>query len=714
MKDTKQVTVQIGNKTITLETGLLARQAGGAVTIREGDTVLFAAATMSSSVREGIDYFPLQVEYREKFYASGKFPGGYFKRESRPSEKETLTARFTDRPLRPLFPSWLRNDVQIISMLLSADGQNEPDVLNITAASAALMLSEIPFDGPVAGVRIGRIGGRFVVNPTIAEMAQSDLDLIYAGNREMPIMIEGAANEISEDDMLAAMREAHGYVLRLLDAQLELRRQMGLPEKKRPEPAPESPILTAARAAIGETLAEALLIPGKLERQARVEALKAELKQRLTAENPSLSEEAFRAAFDALEIETVRRNFLERGLRPDGRGADEIRPLYAQVGLLPRAHGSALFSRGETQALGTVTLGTGSDVQELDAITGGETKKSFMLHYNFPPFSVGECGRMGPVGRREIGHGALAERSLEPVIPKDYPYTIRVVSEILGSNGSSSMASVCVGTLALMDAGVPIRKPVAGISIGLFSSPAKSQTVVDIIGAEDHCGDMDFKVAGTRDGITGFQVDLKIPGLPWPMVEEAFRKARQARLQILDFMQSVLPAPRAELSPYAPRIRTMNIPVDKIGALIGPGGKNIRRITEISGTQIDIMDDGTVQIFSTNEAGMELAVREISLLTAEAQEGQIYNGTVTGIKPFGAFVEIFPGTDGLVHISEMADFRINNIEDICKVGDRMWVKCIGVDERGRIKLSRREALRDRAREAEEAAKKASGETPKSS
>jgi polyribonucleotide nucleotidyltransferase len=714
MKDTKQVTVQIGNKTITLETGLLARQAGGAVTIREGDTVLFAAATMSSSVREGIDYFPLQVEYREKFYASGKFPGGYFKRESRPSEKETLTARFTDRPLRPLFPSWLRNDVQIISMLLSADGQNEPDVLNITAASAALMLSEIPFDGPVAGVRIGRIGGRFVVNPTIAEMAQSDLDLIYAGNREMPIMIEGAANEISEDDMLAAMREAHGYVLRLIDAQLELRRQMGLPEKKRSDPAPESPILTAARAAIGETLAEALLIPGKLERQARVEALKAELKQRLTAENPSLSEEAFRAAFDALEIETVRRNFLERGRRPDGRGADEIRPLYAQVGLLPRAHGSALFSRGETQALGTVTLGTGSDVQELDAITGGETKKSFMLHYNFPPFSVGECGRMGPVGRREIGHGALAERSLEPVIPKDYPYTIRVVSEILGSNGSSSMASVCVGTLALMDAGVPIRKPVAGISIGLFSSPAKSQTVVDIIGAEDHCGDMDFKVAGTRDGITGFQVDLKIPGLPWTMVEEAFRKARQARLQILDFMQSVLPAPRAELSPYAPRIRTMNIPVDKIGALIGPGGKNIRRITEISGTQIDIMDDGTVQIFSTNEAGMELAVREISLLTAEAQEGQIYNGTVTGIKPFGAFVEIFPGTDGLVHISEMADFRINNIEDICKVGDRMWVKCIGVDERGRIKLSRREALRDRAREAEEAAKKASGETPKSS
>ena len=514
--------------------------------------------------------------------------------------------------------------------------------------------------------------------------------------------------------MLAAMREAHGHVVRLIDAQLELRRLMGLPEKKAPEAPPESPVLATARAAMGDALADALLIPGKLERQNRVEAVKAELKERLAAAHPSVSEEEFRAVFDALEIETVRKNFLERGRRVDGRGPDEIRPLYAQVGVLPRAHGSALFSRGETQALGTVTLGTGSDVQEMDAITGGPTKKSFMLHYNFPPFSVGECGRMGPVGRREIGHGALAERSLEPVIPKEYPYTIRVVSEIMGSNGSSSMASVCVGTLALMDAGVPIRKPVAGISIGLFTSPQKSQTVVDIIGAEDHCGDMDFKVAGTRDGITGFQVDLKIPGLSWAMVEEAFRKARQARHQILDFIQSVLPAPRPALSPYAPRIHTMTIPVDKIGALIGPGGKNIRRITEISGTQIDIMDDGTIQIFSTNEAGMEIAIREISMLTAEAQEGQIYNGTVTGIKPFGAFVEIFPGTDGLVHISEMADFRINNIEDICKVGDRMWVKCIGVDERGRIKLSRREALRDRAKQAENEASKASGETPKQS
>ncbi len=367
-------------------------------------------------------------------------------------------------------------------------------------------------------------------------------------------------------------------------------------------------------------------------------------------------------------------------------------------------HGSAVFNRGETQALGTVTLGTGSDCQDMDAITGGATKKTFMLHYNFPPYSVGECGRLGSTNRREIGHGALAERSLERVIPKDYPYTVRVVSEIMGSNGSSSMASICVGTLALMDAGVPIKKPVAGISIGLFTSPTKSETVVDILGTEDHCGDMDFKVAGTRDGITGFQVDLKIRGLEWNMVEDAFRKAKKARGQILDFMATVIAEPRAELSAYAPRIHTVTIPVDKIGALIGPGGKNIRRITEVTGTQIDITDDGTVKIFSTDGAGMEMAIREVSMLTAEAQEGQIYNGTVTGIKPFGCFVEIFPGTDGLVHISELADFRVNVVEDICKMGDQMWVKCIGVDDRGRIKLSRREAMREKDAEAK-------GQTP---
>ncbi len=699
MKDTTTVKVTIGDKTITLESGLLARQAGGSVTLTLGETVLFSAATMASSVREGIDYFPLTVEYREKFYASGKYPGGFFKRESRPSEKEILTARFTDRPLRPLFPEGLRNEVQIVNTLLSADGENESDILSITAASAALTLSEMPFMGPIAGVRVGRVAGRFIVNPTQKEQAESDLDLIYAGSRDLPIMIEGAGDEVQEADLVAAMRVAQEACTKLVDAQLELRKAMGLPEKKVVLDSVESPLLHTAREISGVTLASVLLIPGKQDRQNAVSALKTELKAKLLEKNPEMTSEQFRSAFDLLEIETVRKNFLEKGKRPDGRGADDLRPLYAQVSLLPRVHGSALFNRGETQALGTVTLGTGSDAQDMDAITGGASKKTFMLHYNFPPYSVGETGRFGATGRREIGHGALAERSLERVIPKDYPYTVRVVSEIMGSNGSSSMASICVGTLALMDAGVPITKPVAGISIGLFTSPAKSETVVDILGTEDHCGDMDFKVAGTRDGITGFQVDLKIRGLAWNLVEDAFRKAKAARAKILDYMATVIPATRAELSPYAPRIHTVMIPVDKIGALIGPGGKNIRRITEITGTQIDITDDGTVKIFSTDGAGMEMAIREVSMLTAEAQEGQIYNGTVTGIKPFGCFVEIFPGTDGLVHISELADFRVNVVEDVCKMGDQMWVKCIGVDDRGRIKLSRREAMREKDAEA---------------
>ncbi len=704
MKDTKQITVAIGDKTLTFESGLLAKQAGGSVCLSQGETMVFSAATMASSIREGIDYFPLQVEYREKFYASGKYPGGFFKRESRPSEKEILTARFTDRPLRPLFPDGLRNEVQIVNTLLSADGINESDVLSITAASAALTLSDIPFMGPLAGVRVGRVEGRFVINPTQKEQAVSDLDLIYAGSRDLPIMIEGAADEVQEADLLAAMRFAQEACTKLVDAQLALRRAMGLPDKKAEEAPAGSPLLDVARQVAGAKLADVLLIPGKQDRQNAVTALKTELKAKLLEKSPDMSTEAFRSAFDQLEIETVRRNFLEKGKRPDGRGADDLRPLYAQTSLLPRVHGSAVFNRGETQALGTVTLGTGSDAQDMDAITGGASKKSFMLHYNFPPYSVGETGRFGATGRREIGHGALAERSLERVIPKDYPYTVRVVSEIMGSNGSSSMASICVGTLALMDAGVPIKKPVAGISIGLFSSPAKSETVVDILGTEDHCGDMDFKVAGTRDGITGFQVDLKIRGLAWNLVEDAFRKAKKARGQILDFMATVIATPRTELSVHAPRIHTVMIPVDKIGALIGPGGKNIRRITEITGTQIDITDDGTVKIFSTDGAGMEMAMREVSMLTAEAQEGQIYNGTVTGIKPFGCFVEIFPGTDGLVHISELADFRVNVVEDICKMGDQMWVKCIGVDDRGRIKLSRREAMREKDAEAK-------GQTP---
>jgi polyribonucleotide nucleotidyltransferase len=655
--------------------------------------------TCTDSPREGIDYFPLQVEYREKYYAAGRFPGGFFKREARPSEKEILTARLTDRPVRPLFPDTYRNEVQINNMVLSADGQNDADVLSIVGASAALVLSRVPFRGPIAGVRVGRVDGKFVINPTHDQRAQSDLDLVYCSTRAMPLMIEGGAKEILEADLLAAMKFGHEACVKIIDAQLELRRKLGLPDKKIAETPADTRLLDAARTHGAPDLMAALEISRKQERDGRIAAIKTALKAQLLTQFPEMTEERFRATFDELEIEIVRTSVLKHGRRIGGRGLAELRPLSAQVGILPRTHGSALFNRGETQALGTVTLGTKSDTQSLDAITGGDTEKKFMLHYNFPPYSTGEVGRLGSTGRREIGHGALAERCLEPVVPCDYPYTIRLVSDIMGSNGSSSMASVCVGTLSMMDAGIPITRPVAGISIGLFSDATKAVLVTDILGAEDHCGDMDFKVAGTRQGITGFQVDLKIPGLRWDLVEGAFQMAKAARMKILDFMQSVIAAPRAELSQYAPRIHTLKIDPEKIGELIGPGGKNIRRITELSGAQIDIEDDGTVSIFATDNNSMQVAIHEVSLITAEAEEGEIYHGTVTGIKDFGAFVEILPGKDGLVHISEMADFRVNRVEDVCKIGDRMWVKCIGIDDRGRVKLSRKQAMHERDQQA---------------
>ncbi len=698
-KNIQAVEVKLGAQTLRIETGLLAQQAAGAVTIRLGDTILLATVTAADKPREGIDYFPLQVEYREKYYAAGKFPGGFFKREARPSEKEVLTARFTDRPIRPLFQKGFHNEVQINNMLLSADGENDADILSIIGASAALTISELPFHGPIGAVRVGRIDGQFIINPTNAERVRSDLDLIYAGNQELPVMIEGDAREISEDDLLAGMRVAHAACQQLVAAQIELRRQMGRADKTVTDlPAPSAGLQAPAYAEARNELAAALTTQGKQARQARIKEIREALQTQLLTDQPELSEEQFRAAFDELEISLVRRQLLEKQQRIDGRGFDEIRPLQGSVGLLPRAHGSALFGRGETQALGTVTLGSDSDSQTLDVITGGperKTEKKFMVHYNFPPYSVGEVGRLGSTNRREQGHGALAERSLEQVMPPDYPYTVRMVSDIMGSNGSSSMASVCVGTLALMDAGVPLVKPVAGISIGLFSDERQAVLVTDINGEEDHCGDMDFKVAGTREGITGFQVDLKILGLPWDVAAQAFEKARLARERILDFMETVIPAPREHLSPYAPRVQVVKINPEKIGELIGPGGKNIRRITDLTNTQIDIDDDGTVHIFSANEANMEMAVREVNLITAEAEEGVIYNGTVTGIKEFGAFVEIIPGKDGLVHISELADFRVKNVEDFCKIGDQMWVKCIGIDERGRVKLSRKAAMREK-------------------
>ena len=706
MENTTKVSAIIGGKEITIETGLLARQAAGSVTVRLADTVLFSAVCHTDAPREGIDYFPLQVDYREKFYAAGQYPGGFFKRETRPSDHETLIARLTDRPIRPLFPEGYYNDVQIMNMLLSADGENDPDVLSVTAASAALHLSEVPFYGPIAAVRIGRINGEWVINPTQKERLQSDLDLMYAGTRDRFLMMEGGADEIPEADFIAAMKRAQEEVVKLIDIQIELRRMLGKPDKVITE-IPQDPEKMDFLRAEGAELRQALMIPGKLERQGKVDEIKAALKVKVQEKWPEFTDNDFLHLFDAYEIETVRSNVLDHNHRIDGRGQFEIRPLSAQVHVLPRPHGSAIFMRGETQSLGTVTLGTKSDAQEIDAITGGAKSKRFMLHYNFPPYCTGEVRKIGGTGRREIGHGALAERSLRPVIPEDYPYTIRVVSDIMGSNGSSSMASVCVGTLALMDAGVPIKAPVAGLSAGLFTTPDESKKIVvtDILGAEDHCGDMDFKVCGTRKGITGFQVDLKIRGLTWDIVEEAIRQTRDARMKILDFIESVLPAPRAELSPYAPRIETVIIPQDKIGALIGKGGETIRGICDTTGAQIDIEeegDKGIVTIFATAGEMMEAAKKAVNAVIAEPEEGMIYEGTVTGIKEFGAFVEILPGQDGLCHISELADKRIGKVEDVCKVGDKMWVKVIAVDDRGRIKLSRKAAMAERDAAAQQA------------
>jgi polyribonucleotide nucleotidyltransferase len=701
MKNTTSVSIELGTKTITMETGLLARQAQGSVTVTQGESMLFSAVTAAKKPREGCDFFPMQVEYREKFYAAGRFPGGFFKREARPSEKEILTARLTDRPIRPLFPKAYQNELQINNAVLCADGQNEPDVLSIVAASAALTLSELPFMGPIAAVRVGRVDGEFVVNPTHEEQTKSDLDLIYAGSRDLPLMIEGSGAEIPEADLLAAMKFAHAFVVKLVDAQLELRAKMGLPEKVVEDP--ESPYAVLAdrmRELKGGELKNLLAVADKQGRDAQVSVLREELKAALTEEEAEMKDEAFFQAFDLFETAMVRSLALDDGKRIGGRAFDELRHLDVQVGLLPRAHGSALFSRGDTQALAAATLGTGDDAQRLDAVTGGVEKKSFLLHYNFPPYSVGEVGRLGSTNRREIGHGNLAERSLREVLPVDFPYSVRLVSEIMGSNGSSSMASVCVGSLALMDAGVPIRDAVAGISIGLISGPDKAELLTDIIGTEDHCGDMDFKVAGTRKGITGFQVDLKIRGLDWNLVEGAFARAKEARAKILDAMGAVIREPRAEMSPYAPRLEVLTIPTDKIGALIGPGGKNIRRITDTYKVQIDIEDDGTVSIFATDGESMNAAKHEVELLSAEAELNKIYHGRVTGVKDFGCFVEILPGKEGLVHISELADFRVNKTEDICKMGDPMWVKCIGIEDNGKIRLSRKAALKEKDDEAQ--------------
>ncbi len=703
---------------ITLSTGSIAQLAHGAVNISVGETNLFVTACVAQTMRPGQDFFPLTVDYREKYAAAGRFPGGFFKREGRPSEKEILTSRLCDRPCRPLFPEGFLNEVQIIGQLLSTDLTNEPDILMVNGASAALSISEIPWGGPIACVRVAEIDGQFVANPTVEQMFSSSLDLIYVGTEKEMLMIEGSADQIPEERFIEALAFGQQAIQPIIKAIKELVALCGKPKATFAlvGATPEARAIIE-RVVPAQRISEAIFGLDRPIRTANVKVLKEEAKAALIAElgEGKFTDVDLNVVFEDLQYKAYRKTVLERGLRSDNRDAKSLRPLTAEVGVLPRVHGSAMFQRGDTQNIAITTLGPTKDAQSMDGLTGGATSKSFILHYNFPPFSVGEAGRFIGPGRREIGHGALAERSLVPVLPPEdiFPYSIRVVSEIMASNGSTSMASICGGCLSLMDAGVPIIAPVAGISCGLMTenapdgSIAKWTTITDILGEEDHFGDMDFKLAGTTKGITGFQLDLKIPGLPFEIAKTAIFQARDARIEILKVMLASLPAPRKDLSTYAPRIQTIQIDPEKIGLLIGPGGKTIRRIVETTGAQIDISDDdsGKVFVYSNNSEAMNRAIQEIDSLCGGGpggggggppiEMGKIYTGRVTGIKDFGAFVECLPGKEGLCHISELADFRVRRTEDVVKMGESITVKCIGIDERsGKVRLSRKAAMKE--------------------
>jgi polyribonucleotide nucleotidyltransferase len=700
----QKVTAQIGATPISIETGKIARLADGAVIVSCGETMVLASAVSATVTKEGQDFFPLTVDYREKAAAAGKFPGGYFKREGRPTEKETLTSRMIDRPLRPLFPQGYFYDTQIISILLSADGQNDPDILAVNGASAALCVSDIPFTGPIGAVRVGRLNGQFIANPTHAQRAQSDLDLVYVGTETDIIMIEGAANELPESDFVKALEFAHEHVREMIRIQKELASQIGKPKRDMPLLQVNPDLLEIAYRVAGDRIETALYTEGKAARTKAIEALREEVKSAILEKHPEADPFSISQAFDYVQKKAFRISILDRQKRVDGRRYQELRPITCEVGVLPRAHGSAIFQRGETQALALATLAPIEEAQMLDAYGGGEQSKRFILHYNFPPFSVGETGRTGGPGRREIGHGALAERSLEPLVPseQEFRYAIRVSSEIMESNGSTSMASVCGGMLALMDAGVPMKGMVAGISVGLVTEYGEDrqlkryELLTDIIGSEDHFGDMDFKLCGTDTGVTGFQLDLKLPGVSHKIMAEAIQRAKEARTKILGIMRTALDKPRPELSKYAPRIETIKINPEKIGALIGPGGKTIKGIVAETGAEINIEDDGSVHIYATSAESMARAKEIIGGMTREIEIGQTYQGRVVSTKEFGAFVEVLPGREGLVHISELADFRVKRTEDVAKVGDIIWVKCIGIDDKGRVKLSRKAALKERA------------------
>src|SRR2546427_1573760 len=699
-----KVTAQIGANSISIETGKIAKLADGSVVVSCGETMVMASAVSATTIKEGQDYFPLMVDYREKAAAAGKFPGGYFKREGRPTEKETLTSRMTDRPLRPLFPQGYFYDTQIISILLSADGENDPDILSINGASAALCVSDIPFKGPIGAVRVGRVNGQFVANPTHTERQQSDLDLVYVGTENDVIMIEGSAKEMPEAEFIKALEFAHGYAREMIRIQKELAAMVGKPKREPQLLQVNQELLDIAYRVAGDRIEGALYTEGKIARAKAVDALRDEVKMAILEKHPEADPFAISQAFDYVQKKAFRVSILEKQKRVDGRGYGDLRPISCEVSVLPRAHGAAIFQRGETQAVALATLAPIEEAQMIDAYGGGEQSKRFILHYNFPPFSVGETGRTGGPGRREIGHGALAERSIEPVVPSenDFRYAIRISSEIMESNGSTSMASVCGGMLALMDAGVPVKGMVAGISVGLVTEHGEDrqlkryELLTDIIGSEDHFGDMDFKLCGTDNGVTGFQLDLKLPGVSHKIMAEAIGRAKEARTKILGIMRSALDKPRAELSKYAPRIETIKINPEKIGALIGPGGKTIKGIVAETGADINIDDDGSVHIYANSPESMARAKEIIGGMTREIEIGQTYQGRVVSVKEFGAFVEVFPGRDGLVHISELADFRVKRTEDVAKVGDMIWVKCIGIDDKGRVKLSRKAALKERA------------------
>jgi polyribonucleotide nucleotidyltransferase len=693
--------IKFGDKELIVETGRVAKQADGSVVITYGETMLLVTAVSARSAREGLDFFPLTVEYRESSYAAGRIPGNYFRREGRPNEKEVLTCRMIDRPVRPLFPDGYRFETQIVGSVLSADDENDPDVIAITGASCALYLSDIPFDNPIAGIRIGLIDEKYIINPTYDERRESSLNLIVAGTEEAIVMVEAEANEVAENIMVEALMLAHKEIKRLCLWQRELFKALDIQKREYVGSTLDEALIGEVETNYADRLREALDTRGKdkISSYAAVDALKKEVVESYAAE-PEKAAMAGKV-YSHLKEKIFREDILGNRRRPDGRKFSEIRPVNCEVGWLPRVHGSALFTRGETQAIATTTLGTKMDEQYTDDLEKGETRRRFMLHYNFPPYSVGETGRFGSSSRREIGHGNLARRALQYVLPdeSEFPYTLRIVAEITESNGSSSMATVSGGCLSLMDAGVPIKKPVAGVAMGLVMEGNRYAILSDIAGAEDHYGDMDFKVTGTEDGITALQMDIKIGGINSQILSEALEQARKGRIHILNIMTQALDAPREELSTYAPRIITMHIHPDKIREVIGPGGKMIRSITEETGAKIDISDDGTVLIATADGDAAQAAVERIKAITAEAEIGETYMGTVNRIVDFGAFVEIFPNVEGLLHISEISDRRVRDVRDELKEGQQIMVKCIG-KEGNKIKLSRKAVLQAEAEQTE--------------